>query len=278
MADDDDLDDDDVDGDGDDDDDAETHKHPIGKLHTVNLVATFKVNTIVPLPQLIHNYPLMFTKHQQNCKFRLKNPKTTFKLFASGNALLVGAKTLAEANAAIWLFVGILKTHGVPSACVRDIQICNNTSTTRLGRGLFDLAKLDHTFAGRVEQPVLYKPSLFPGAQIRFDDLSLAVLAFMSNKINITGAKTVHDVEQALLAVREIHSEFSSDDPKEMVRIARTIEIMRQDVPFLTARAQADQEIERKEAHAGPNAAVNWKNILKTLTKKNKRTKRRRRA
>lgn len=205
----------------------------IGKLRTANLVATFDVNAIVPIHRLVSEYPNMFSLYHQDCKFHMKQPRTTISIFASGKALLVGARTLAEVNAAVWQFVGILQTHGVPDARVRDVRPRNNTSTTMMSDGLFDLPRFWKMFKDNGN--VLYEPTSFPGARIRFTDSSAVMLGFMSNKFNITGANTIQEAQQAFMAIKEIHEQFVVRDPIEKLRLERTIELMRLGIVYETA-------------------------------------------
>jgi TATA-box binding protein (TBP) (component of TFIID and TFIIIB) len=205
----------------------------IGKLRTANLVATFDVNAIVPIHRLVADYPNMFSLYQQDCKFHMKRPRTTISIFASGKALLVGARTLAEVNAAVWQFVGILQTHGVPEARVRDVRPRNNTSTTVMSDGLFDLPRFQKEFEDNGN--VLYEPMSFPGARIRFKDSSAVMLGFMSNAFNITGANTIQEAQHAFMAIKEIHEQFVVRDPVGKRKLERTIELMRLGVVYETA-------------------------------------------
>ena len=112
---------------------------------------------------------------------RLKVPKTTALIFASGNMVCTGAKDEKTSRWASRRYVRVLQRHGLPVAFTK-FKIQNIVASSDTGKAirLKDIAEKHGPYCS-------YEPDLFPGLVLR--TTTLVFLIFRSGKVVITGAK-----------------------------------------------------------------------------------------
>lgn len=115
---------------------------------------------------------------------RIRYPRTTALIFASGNMVCTGAKDEIRARLAGWKYVGILRKSGF------DVRFCqfriqNLVASTNIG-GLLQLEQLSTAYGACAG----YEPDLFPGLILRIESPKVVYLCFRSGRIVITGARS----------------------------------------------------------------------------------------
>ncbi|KAK1948767.1 Brf1-Tbp-Dna ternary complex [Colletotrichum sublineola] len=126
---------------------------------------------------------------------RIREPKTTALIFASGKMVVTGAKAQRDAWTACRKFSRILQKLGF-STEIADFKVQNIVSS------------FDCKFPIRLEGIALakfgsvsYEPELFPGLVYRVQIPKVVVLMFASGKVVLTGAKSKDDIYRAFSAI-----------------------------------------------------------------------------
>ncbi|KAJ4845057.1 hypothetical protein Tsubulata_015498 [Turnera subulata] len=115
---------------------------------------------------------------------RIKEPKTTALIFASGKLVCTGAKSEALSKVAARKYVRIVQKIGHPDVKFINFKVqnivasCDVQFPIRLER----LATMHYKFC-------TYEPELFPGLVYRMTNPKVSLLIFVSGKVVITGAK-----------------------------------------------------------------------------------------
>lgn len=186
-----------------------THQVPLPRLQ--NVVATFEMGNKINLPQLVLMCPFVHysPKRFAACVLRLKDPKTTCLVFASGKAVCTGATTEQFAQMASLKFVMLLQKHGA------DVQFSNfkvqNIVSAAHCNFRVDLYQLADTVNGFCS----YEPALFPGlmyrvqvpAELKAKPNLIVFIVFQSGKCVITGGK---NRKQIVGAWNKFYSEILS--------------------------------------------------------------------
>jgi len=157
------------------------------EIRMQNVVATFNLGVNhIDLARLACN--TQFVEYNPK-KFaaataRIRSPRTTALIFASGNMVCTGAKDEIRARLAGWKYVGILRKSGF------DVRFCNFriqnlVASTNVG-GLLELEKLSVAYGACAG----YEPDLFPGLILRIERPKVVYLCFRSGRIVITGARS----------------------------------------------------------------------------------------
>ena len=138
---------------------------------------------------------------------RLREPKATALIFASGKMCVTGVKSTHNATLAAKKFAYIIERVGFTPAEYMDFKVQNIVGTADVGFPirLEGLVYAHSTFAS-------YEPELFPGLIYRLVNPRVVFLIFVSGKIVLTGAKTEADLSQAytklypvLVEYRKVH-------------------------------------------------------------------------
>lgn len=140
---------------------------------------------------------------------RIRDPKTTALIFASGKMVVTGAKSEDDSKLASRKYARIIQKLGF-NAKFTDFKIQNskiiarrtgevvaNRCATVVGScdvkfpiRLEGLASKHHNFSS-------YEPELFPGLIYRMMKPKIVLLIFVSGKIVLTGAKVREEIYQA---------------------------------------------------------------------------------
>lgn len=163
-----------------------------------NIVATFRFShpsgRRFDLNEIVANVPEMEARRPHaSATIRLKTPKSTFLIFASGSSVCAGTKTREEAERAGIACLRFLRKMGLGEIDVKFIGVQNIVATAHCGFSV-DLQKLQARLQGNCD----YEKSLFPGLRwaspypSRSPSVKFAI--FHSGRCNIVGANRECDV------------------------------------------------------------------------------------
>jgi transcription initiation factor TFIID TATA-box-binding protein len=133
---------------------------------------------------------------------RLREPRATALIFASGKMCVTGTKSTHNAALAAQRFAYIIEKVGFKPTMI-DFKVQNMVGTLDVGFPirLEGLVYAHSTFAS-------YEPELFPGLIYRLVSPRVVLLIFVSGKVVITGAKTEKDMTDALTGIYPVLVEF----------------------------------------------------------------------
>ncbi|KAJ4835223.1 hypothetical protein Tsubulata_821049 [Turnera subulata] len=123
---------------------------------------------------------------------RIKEPKTTALIFASGKLVCTGAKSEALSKVAARKYVRIVQKIGYPDVKFVDFKVQNIVAScdVQFPIKLEHLATMHYKYSN-------YEPELFPGLIYRMTKPKVSLLIFVSGKVVITGAKKREDTMAA---------------------------------------------------------------------------------
>jgi transcription initiation factor TFIID TATA-box-binding protein len=134
---------------------------------------------------------------------RLREPRATALMFASGKMCVTGVKSTHNATLACKKFAYIIERVGFQPKDYMDFKVQNIVGTADCGFPirLEGLVYAHSAFAS-------YEPELFPGLIYRLVSPRVVFLIFVSGKIVITGAKKESDLSNALTKIYPVLVEF----------------------------------------------------------------------
>lgn len=134
---------------------------------------------------------------------RLREPRATALMFASGKICVTGVKSTHNATLAMKKFHYIVERIGFQPKEKMDFKVQNIVGTADCGFPirLEGLVYAHSAFAS-------YEPELFPGLIYRLVSPRVVFLIFVSGKIVITGAKKESDLSNALTKLYPVLVEF----------------------------------------------------------------------
>ncbi|KAL2397084.1 TATA-box-binding protein, partial [Exophiala dermatitidis] len=133
---------------------------------------------------------------------RIREPKTTALIFASGKMVVTGAKSEDDSKLASRKYARIIQKLGF-NAKFTDFKIQNivGSCDIKFPIRLEGLASKHHPFSS-------YEPELFPGLIYRMIKPKIVLLIFVSGKIVLTGAKVREEIYQAFEQIYPTLSDF----------------------------------------------------------------------
>lgn len=133
---------------------------------------------------------------------RIREPKTTALIFASGKMVVTGAKSEDDSKLAARKYARIIQKLGF-NAKFTDFKIQNivGSCDVKFPIRLEGLAYAHGTFSS-------YEPELFPGLIYRMVKPKIVLLIFVSGKIVLTGAKHREEIYKAFEAIYPVLSEY----------------------------------------------------------------------
>ncbi|CAI0410232.1 unnamed protein product [Linum tenue] len=180
-------------------------KHPSGLVPTLqNIVATVNLGCELSLKQIA----LRARNAEYNPKrfaaviMRIREPKTTALIFASGKMVCTGAKSEAQSKMAARKYARIIQKLGF-SAQFKDFKIQNIVGSCDV-KFPIRLESLDSAHGPYSK----YEPELFPGLVYRMKKPKVVLLIFVSGKIVITGAKERKETYAAFENIYPVLAEF----------------------------------------------------------------------
>jgi len=133
---------------------------------------------------------------------RIREPKTTALIFASGKMVCTGAKSEEDSLLASKKYAKIIyKLNGSTRFLDFKIQNIVGSCDVKFPIRLEGLAYAHNQYAS-------YEPELFPGLIYRMYQPKLVLLIFVSGKIVLTGAKTRGDILKAFENIFPVLTEF----------------------------------------------------------------------
>eukprot|EP01114_Cavostelium_apophysatum_P021445 TRINITY_DN7483_c0_g1_i1.p1 TRINITY_DN7483_c0_g1~~TRINITY_DN7483_c0_g1_i1.p1 ORF type:complete len:221 (+),score=47.03 TRINITY_DN7483_c0_g1_i1:137-799(+) len=170
---------------------VDLQKHPSGIVPALqNIVSTANLGTKLDLKQIA----LQARNAEYNPKrfsaviMRIREPKTTALIFASGKMVCTGAKTEETSRLAARKYARIIQKLGFP-AIFKEFKVQNivGSCDVKFPIRLEGLANAHNHFSS-------YEPELFPGLIYRMVHPKVVLLIFVSGKLVITGAKTRQEI------------------------------------------------------------------------------------
>ncbi|KAK4492228.1 hypothetical protein RD792_003028, partial [Penstemon davidsonii] len=180
-------------------------KHPSGIVPTLqNIVSTVNLDCKLDLKAIA----LQARNAEYNPKrfaaviMRIREPKTTALIFASGKMVCTGAKSEQQSKLAARKYARIIQKLGFP-AKFKDFKIQNivGSCDVKFPIRLEGLAYAHGAFSS-------YEPELFPGLIYRMKQPKIVLLIFVSGKIVLTGAKVREETYTAFENIYPVLTEF----------------------------------------------------------------------
>lgn len=133
---------------------------------------------------------------------RIREPKTTALIFASGKMVVTGAESEDDVKLASRKYTRVLKKLGFNTKFT-EFKIRNIVASCdiKFPVRLEGLANRHHMFSS-------YKPELFPGLIYRIMKPKVVLLIFVSGKLVLTGAKVREELYQAFELIYPVLSNF----------------------------------------------------------------------
>ncbi|CAO1620400.1 unnamed protein product [Sympodiomycopsis kandeliae] len=133
---------------------------------------------------------------------RIREPKTTALIFASGKMVVTGAKSEDDSRLASRKYARIIQKLGFEAKFTEfKIQNIVGSCDVRFPIRLEGLAYGHGVYSS-------YEPELFPGLIYRMVKPKVVLLIFVSGKIVLTGAKVREEIYQAFNLIYPVLSEF----------------------------------------------------------------------
>ncbi|KAI9593920.1 Brf1-Tbp-Dna ternary complex [Syncephalis fuscata] len=165
---------------------------------TVNLDCRLDLKTIAMHARNAEYNPKRFAA----VIMRIREPKTTALIFASGKMVVTGAKSEDDSRLAARKYARIVQKLGFP-AKFTDFKIQNivGSCDVKFPIRLEGLAYSHGHYSS-------YEPELFPGLIYRMVKPKIVLLIFVSGKIVLTGAKVREEIYQAFDTIYPVLAEF----------------------------------------------------------------------
>jgi transcription initiation factor TFIID TATA-box-binding protein len=133
---------------------------------------------------------------------RIKEPKTTALIFASGKMVCTGAKNEENSKKAARQYAKIINKLGF-QVKFTNFKIQNIVANCSIGF-LIKLEKLANAHSRHCS----YEPEMFPGLIFRMLKPKIVLLIFMSGKIVLTGGKNKDDIFEAFKNIFPLLNDF----------------------------------------------------------------------
>ncbi|WVZ59056.1 hypothetical protein U9M48_009260 [Paspalum notatum var. saurae] len=180
-------------------------RHPSGIVPALqNIVSTVNLECQLDLKMIA----LQARNAEYNPKrfaaviMRIREPKTTALVFASGKMVCTGAKSEEHSKLAARKYARIIQKLGYP-AKFKDFKIQNMVGScdVKFPIRLEGLAYSHGAFSN-------YEPELFPGLIYRMKNPKIVLLIFVSGKIVLTGAKAREEIYTAFENIYPVLTEY----------------------------------------------------------------------
>lgn len=185
---------------------VDLEKHPSGIVPVLqNIVSTVNMDCRLDLKEIA----LRARNAEYNPKrfaaviIRIREPKTTALIFASGKMVCTGAKSEEQSRLAARKYARIIQKLGNDQVKFKDFTIQNIVGSCDVGFPirLEGLQILHQNFC-------TYEPELFPGLIYRMKQPKIVLLIFVSGKIVLTGAKKREEIYAAFENIYPVLNQF----------------------------------------------------------------------
>lgn len=156
-------------------------------VSTVNLKCPLRLRNIALHARNAEYNPRRFAA----VVMRLREPKTTALIFASGKMVCTGAKTEEDSKTASRKYARIVQKLGF-QVTFSNFTIQNIVGSSDVGFPI-DLEYISNNHSAYCS----YEPEVFPGLVYRMLDPKIVLLIFVSGKLVLTGAKRKADIDTA---------------------------------------------------------------------------------
>lgn len=180
-------------------------QHPSGIVPQLqNIVSTVNLGVKLDLKKI--------ALHARNAEYnpkrfaavimRIREPKTTSLIFASGKMVCTGAKGEEQSKLAARKYARIIQKLGFKARFTEfKIQNIVGSCDVKFPIRLEGLSYSHGNFA-------TYEPELFPGLIYRMMDPKIVLLIFVSGKVVLTGAKEREQIYEAFENIYPVLTEF----------------------------------------------------------------------
>mmetsp|Transcript_41503 Transcript_41503/g.129933 ORF Transcript_41503/g.129933 Transcript_41503/m.129933 type:complete len:226 (-) Transcript_41503:225-902(-) len=182
-------------------------------LKVQNVVATCNLGARMELRQIatsIRNAEYT-PKRFPAAILRLRKPhRATALIYGSGKMVVLGCKSHDDARRAAQYFAKLIQKIDQP-ANMREFKVQNMVGTCDMGFPI-RLEKLVYTHAKFAS----YEPELFPGLIYRMQAPKMVILAFVSGKFVVTGAKNIEDMRKAVEKIHPVLLECRKEESQPL--------------------------------------------------------------
>lgn len=194
--------------------DDEEEDAPVIQIKLQNIVSTVTLGTRLDLDKITSTArnAEYNPKRFQAVIVRIREPRTTALIFASGKMIITGAKTVKDSRNAALKYTAIVQKVGFP-ATFKDFKVQNLTATCDAG---FPIRLEGLIYAHSA--CATYEPELFPGLVYRMIEPKVSLLIFVSGKVVMTGAKTAEQLTAAFVNIYPFLLEFRKKNLPPPVR------------------------------------------------------------
>jgi len=177
---------------------VDMEKHASGIIPDLHLGCELDLKTIALHARNAEYNPKRFAA----VIMRIRDPKTTALVFASGKLVCTGAKSEEASRLAARKYARIIQQLGFP-AKFQEFKIQNIVAScdVRFPIRLEGLAFSHNHYSS-------YEPELFPGLIYRLIQPKVVLLIFVSGKVVLTGAKIRDELYQAFEHIYPVLTEF----------------------------------------------------------------------
>jgi len=158
--------------------------------HGLDLAALAKA---FPQAQPMRKFPAL--------TFKLKRPRVTLLVYASGKIVCTGARSEAEASSVIGEFVETMRRKGFVLPSDPEVRVENAVVSALLRTDVN--AKEAVKRLATVYKATVYEPEGFPGVVVKLRDVEPSFLVFSTGKVVCVGSKTVKAAKEAVAALEE---------------------------------------------------------------------------
>uniref|UniRef100_A0A7N0T2P0 TATA-box-binding protein n=1 Tax=Kalanchoe fedtschenkoi TaxID=63787 RepID=A0A7N0T2P0_KALFE len=183
---------------------ADEHHLPVPTIQ--NVVSTVNLDCKLDLPAIA----LRARNAEYNPKrfaavvLRIREPKTTALLFASGKVVCTGAKSEHHSRLSARKFARIVQKLGFPVK-FEDFKIQNIVASCDVK---FPIRLESMAYSKQGGAFASYDPELFPGMIYRMQQPKMVLLIFVSGKVVLTGAKVREETYRAFENIYPVLTQF----------------------------------------------------------------------
>jgi len=161
--------------------------------HGLDLAALAKA---LPQSKPMRKFPALACK--------LKRPRVTLLIYASGKILCTGAKSEDEASKVVRSFVETLRRKGFVLPSEPELRVENAVVSARLK------TDVDVRQAVKRLDATVYEPEGFPGVVVKLRDVEPSFLVFSTGRVVCVGSKTVNAAKEAIASLERKLNELQS--------------------------------------------------------------------